>query len=99
MTGMKNFWKDDVLISCAADPITLSVKLNNFRTRRMLNSCVGAVLVLLCIPGMLVGGSLGLLAIQMCGGLVIMHSAGFLDIQIKHLLLIQHLQEAKQGDS
>ncbi|HIF40395.1 MAG TPA: hypothetical protein EYQ74_04770, partial [Planctomycetes bacterium] len=85
---MKNFWKDDVLISCAADPITLSVKLNRFRTLRILNLCGGAVVALLGIPGMLAGGGLGLLAIQMCGGLALMLSAGFWDIQIKPLLLI-----------
>ncbi len=96
MTSMKNFWKDDDLISCAADPIILSVKLNNFRTQRKIHSLIGFAMLVLSVN---LPSDLSLDPLRTSLGLFFVVLAALVDIQIKQLRLIQHQQEAKQGDT
>ncbi len=92
MMGMKNFWKDPVdLIACADNPGILPVKLKKLRKDRTTTLVLGLIFTLVGIhlrePVLLSMGLVLVLRFELLGG------------WIQHLLLIQHQQEAKQGDT
>lgn len=96
MMGMNK--EDDILVSCAADPAVLSVHLRNLRKTRKSSRFIGFGILALCMAGKFMGAAD--LEVPFALGLMVlffgMESA---DACIKHLLLIQHQQEVKQGDT
>jgi len=92
MTGMKNSFRSPVdLIACADNPGILPFNLKKLRKDRTTTLVLGLILTLVGIPFRE--------PVLISFGLVLVLRFELLGGWIQHLLLIQHQQEAKQGDT